>query len=81
MVLAGMQIARLAVPFELAFHAGGQRDTGFQFTVIERVTAISPLGCGIAPETCVSLPRNGRISTRAKPGAAESMPSTVRKSS
>ena len=31
-----MQLPRLAVPFELAFHAGGQRDTGFQFTVIER---------------------------------------------
>src|ERR1035438_2399790 len=36
MILAGMQIPRLAVPFEPAFHAGGQRYTGFQFTVIER---------------------------------------------
>src|ERR1017187_1841690 len=36
MILAGMQIPRLAAPFELACHTGGQRYTGFQFTVIER---------------------------------------------
>ena len=32
------------------------------------VTAISPLGCGIAPDTCVSLPRNGRIDHARKTG-------------
>src|ERR1035441_5036327 len=36
MILAGMQIPRLAAPFALACHTGGQRYTGFQFTVIER---------------------------------------------
>src|ERR1039457_1161703 len=30
------QISPLAAPFELACHTGGQRYTGFQFTVIER---------------------------------------------
>ena len=77
-----MQIPRLAVPFEPAIHSGGQCYPGFHLTVIKREShAISALGCGIAPDTCVSLPRNGRIATRANPDAADSMPNTVRTSS
>ncbi len=44
-------------------------------------TSMEPLGCGTEPDTLVNSPRNGRTSTRPKPGAAESTPSTVWSSS
>ena len=60
----------------------GKLTSAFSFPPTSfKLTAISPLGCGIEPEACVNLPRCGRIETRLNPGAAESMPSTVRKSS
>lgn len=46
-----------------------------------KLTATSPRGCGIVPPTRVSLfsdwPRCGRIATRLKPGAAESIPCPI----
>jgi hypothetical protein len=46
-----------------------------------KLTATSPRGCGIVPLTRVSLfsdwPRCGRIATRLKPGAAESIPCPI----
>ena len=48
---------------------------------VRQSTAISPAGCGIAPDTCFSPPSDGAIRTCRNPGAALSIPSIIRKSS
>ncbi len=70
-------------PIELARDPRGQFDIRRQLAaaLLTSTTSISPLGCGMRACTCVNCPRLGATRTRAKPGAMESIPATVRNSS